>query len=421
MSNNNKDTMNTGIKVTARAIAFVKTYKRYFILGIAAIAFILIMFFAIGKGDKSASGNVDASGNPVFEVNKDKKIKALMKEYYDNYIEADIDGLKEIAKPISENEEGYIKIFAEYIDSYKFKEIYTQLCKKADGTIVVVELELNFTGCKTTDYGMDTFLVSADKDGNLLINNLYSQFNRRTYEYILDSTIEREINSFSQRKEFLALQKEIDEAHEKALLKDSALDEMVNTTINLAVSDYMTTIVLVQNQTPPDNDVVITDVDEPDDEPESEDKIVIDESIEVTEYAITTDSVNVRYGASKDKKSLGKAAAGAKVEILAIDPWGEWSYVQVNENLKGFIRNDFLITQDNEYTITGKDGYPEKDSKVALKETVNLMNSMKSYNKVISALQEGTQVTIIAVYQNGQVKVSVNGKTGYLPLSALDY
>ncbi|MBQ7076851.1 MAG: hypothetical protein IJM91_01790 [Lachnospiraceae bacterium] len=421
MSNNNKDTMNTGIKVTARAIALVKTYKRYFILGIAAIAFILIMFFAIGKGDKSASGNVDASGNPVFEVNKDKKIKALMKEYYDNYIEADIDGLKEIAKPISENEEGYIKIFAQYIDSYKIKEIYTQKCKKADGTIVVVELELNFTGCKTTDYGMDTFLVSADKDGNLLINNLYSQFNRRTYEYILDSTIEREINSFSQRKEFLALQKEIDEAHEKALLKDSALDEMVNTTINLAVSDYMTTIVLVQNQTPPDNDVVITDVDEPDDEPESEDKIVIDESIEVTEYAITTDSVNVRYGASKDKKSLGKAAAGAKVEILAIDPWGEWSYVQVNENLKGFIRNDFLITQDNEYTITGKDGYPEKDSKVALKETVNLMNSMKSYNKVISALQEGTQVTIIAVYQNGQVKVSVNGKTGYLPLSALDY
>ena len=78
MSNNNKDTMNTGIKVTARAIAFVKTYKRYFILGIAAIAFILIMFFAIGKGDKSASGNVDASGNPVFEVNKDKKIKKKM-------------------------------------------------------------------------------------------------------------------------------------------------------------------------------------------------------------------------------------------------------------------------------------------------------------------------------------------------------
>ena len=414
---------NTGNK----PLELLNKYKRYIIAAFALIAFALILFFAVGKGGfmigRSSSGNV-----AKFKENKNKDLEKLLTGYYEALANADMKALSSYAAPISENECGYIKLFAEYIKAYHINKIYTQEGIDENSCCVTVDIDIEFYDADTMAPGLDFFYVTGIETGRMYINNLYSQFNLRTGEYITEPQIDACINKFESRAEILELHEKIQKKYDKAILEDTELDVLINDTINNALSEWMNSIVLLQNEMPPA--VVIGDYsddddgegddtgdsDEPDEEP-----IVIDPELEVIEYAITTDEVNVRYGASTEKRAIGKAAAGAKVVVIAIDPWGEWSYVQVNDDLKGFIRNDFLITQDNEYSITGLQGYPDKDDKIPLAEDVDLMNSMKSYGKVITRLMSGTQVTVIMVYRNGFVKVSVNGKIGYIPVTSLNY
>lgn len=409
-----------------KAYEFIGKNKRYVIAAGALVCFVLILFFAVGKG--GLFGSNSSSGDAArFAENKNKDVEKLIRNYYDAYAKGDVKKLSSYAVPISPNEAEYIKLFGGYIKDYTIKKIYSQQGIDGNSCCVTVEIEIEFEGVTTKAPGLDFFYITGLQTGTLYINNLYSQFNLRTGEYVTESQIDKCINKFENRPEMKELQEKIQKKYEEAILKDEKLDILINETINTAVNEWMDSVVLLQNEMPPA--FVIGEVtddngegegeDEPD-EPE-EDPIVIDPELEIVEYAITTAEVNVRYGASTEKRAIGKVAEGAKVTVLAIDPWGEWSYVQVNDDLKGFIRNDFLITQDNEESITGLQGYPDKDDKIAVSEDVDLMNSMKSYGKVITRLMTGTQVTVIMVYRNGFAKVSVNGKIGYLPITSLSY
>jgi uncharacterized protein YgiM (DUF1202 family) len=409
-----------------KACEFIGKNKRYVIAAGALVCFVLILFFAVGKG--GLFGRNSSSGDAArFAENKNKDVEKLIRNYYDAYAKGDVKKLSSYAVPISPNEAEYIKLFGGYIKDYTIKKIYSQQGIDGNSCCVTVEIEIEFEGVTTKAPGLDFFYITGLQTGTLYINNLYSQFNLRTGEYVTESQIDKCINKFENRPEMKELQEKIQKKYEEAILKDEKLDILINETINTAVNEWMDSVVLLQNEMPPA--FVIGEVtddngegegeDEPD-EPE-EDPIVIDPELEIVEYAITTAEVNVRYGASTEKRAIGKVAEGAKVTVLAIDPWGEWSYVQVNDDLKGFIRNDFLITQDNEESITGLQGYPDKDDKIAVSEDVDLMNSMKSYGKVITRLMTGTQVTVIMVYRNGFAKVSVNGKIGYLPITSLSY
>ena len=415
-----------------KAYEFIEKNKRYVIAAGALICFVLILFFAVGKGGLFGRGS--SSGDAArFAENKNKDVEKLIRNYYDAYAKGDVKKLSSYAAPISPNEAEYIKLFGGYIKEYTIKKIYAQQGIDENSCCVTVEIEIEFEGVTTKAPGLDFFYITGLQTGTLYINNLYSQFNLRTGEYVTESQIDKCISKFENRPEMKELQEKIQKKYEEAILKDEKLDILINETINTAVNEWMETAVLLQNEMPPafvigegtddngdDNGEGEGEgEDEPD--PQEEEPIEIDPELEIIEYAITTAEVNVRYGASTEKRAIGKAAEGAKVIVLAIDPWGEWSYVQVNDDLKGFIRNDFLITQDNEESIAGLQGYPDKEDKVAVSEDVDLMNSMKSYGKVITRLMSGTQVTIINVYRNGFAKVTVNGKIGYLPITSLSY
>ncbi|MBR5788686.1 MAG: SH3 domain-containing protein [Lachnospiraceae bacterium] len=430
-SNNNFEKTNSTFnsdKNNNVILDMIRKYKRYAIALGAMICIVLILFFAVGKGGLLI-GRISSSGNAAtFAENKNKDIEKLIKGYYEAYADGNIKALSSYAVPISKNESDYIRLFADYIKSYKIIKIYTQQGIDENSCLASVEMEIEFNDTKTKAPGLDFFYITGVKTGNLYINNLYSQFNLRTSEYITEPQIDDCINKFENRREVIDLQEKVQKKYEEAIISDEELDVLVNSTISDAILEWMNSVVLLQNQVPPaviigdytddDND---GDGDDTGDDTSSEEPIVIDPELEVIEYAITTDDVNVRSGPSKEKKAVGKAVAGAKVTVLAIDVWGEWSYVQVNDDLKGFIRNDFLVTQDNDYTITGLQGYPEKDQLVAVSEEVILKNGMSGYPQDITKLQAGTQVTIIAVYRNGYAKVMANGRTGYLPIDKLSY
>ena len=413
-----------------KALEFANKNKRYVIAAGALCCFVLILFFAVGKGGLFI-GRKSSSGDALkFAENKNKDIDKLLDNYYKAYAAGDVDALASYAAPISDNECEYIELFSSYIKSYKIDKVYTQQGIDENSCLAMVEIDIEFEGVNTTAPGLDFFYITGIKTGNIYINNLYSQFNMGTHEYATEEQINKCINKFIMRKEVAELQERIEKRYSDAILKDEDLDFLVNSTMSVAINDLMGSLKLLQNQMPPA--VVIGDVtddntddntDDTGDDKEEPENIVIDPELEITEYAITTDEVNVRFGPSKDKKAIGKAAAGAKVIVIAVDPWGEWSYVQVNDDLKGFIRNDFLITQDNDEAITGLQGYPEKDAKaVIVNDDAELVTSMKDYNRsTITKLTAGTQVTVIAVYRNGFVKVMVNGKTGYILLTAISY
>ncbi len=415
-----------------KVVEFINTNKRYVIAAGALLCFVLILFFAVGKGGLFI-GKKSSSGDALkFVENKDKEITTLFENYYEAYAAGDVKALASYAAPISDNECEYIELFSSYIKAYKIDKIYTQQGIDENSCLAMVEIDIEFEGVKTTAPGLDCFYITGIRTGHLYINNLYSQFNLGTHEYVTEDQINTCIKKFVMRSEVAELQEKVDKRYEEAILKDEDLDFLINSTMSVAINDLMSSLKLLQNQMPPvvvigdstddDSGDDSDDAGEGEDEPEPE-EIVIDPELEITEYAITTDEVNVRFGASKDKKAIGKAAAGAKVIVIAVDPWGEWSYVQVNDDLKGFIRNDFLITQDNDEAITGLPGYPEKDAKATIvTDGAELVTSMKEYNRtIITKLTEGTQVTVITAYRNGFVKVMVNGKTGYILLTTITY
>ena len=112
---------------------------------------------------------------------------------------------------------------------------------------------------------------------------------------------------------------------------------------------------------------------------------------------------------------------GVKLKVISMSVWGDWTYVKTTSGKKGYVRNDFLKTCDNDYTVAGQEGYPEKKQKCELLKATNLMSKMTDTGKVISSLSKGTKVKVITCYVNGFSKVTCNGRTGYVLTENLEY
>lgn len=392
---------------------------------ILLIVFLIILVIAGGKikSQKKPSNGGSSSGNASeLTANGNKDILKLINNYYKAYAKGDSEKVSEYALPLSENEAAYIALFGEYVESYDVNNIYTVPGKDKNSYLVSVEMAIKFKDVDTLAPGLDFFYVTQVEDGTYYINNLYSQFNYRTNEYSYDEAIEKMISKYENREDVKEIQAQVQDAYDSALASDEQLETMVNVTIEEEVSNWMGTIVLAQNQTPPETVLTIADASgKTEEDPENEEEEENPEDIVVEEHAQTKEQVNLRAGASTTSESIRTLKGGQYVIVLAVDTWGEWSYVKVGKNTKGFIRNDFLTTCDTKYSCTGTEGYPEKDAKVTLADTTNLMNTMTDKGKVISQFNSGTSVTVIMSYLNGYTKVKVNGKTGYVQTSQLEY
>lgn len=429
--------------------AFLNKYKKqcYMALGVLLLAVVLIV--VIVNGGKNKKNDTEA-----IQRNAYPEVRTLIENYYKAAAKGSVKKVGAYATPISDNEKEYIKLFSKYVEKYSIQNIYTKQAVDSNSIMVSVEMSIKFKGVKTEAPGLDFFYVTGMDSKELYIVNLYSQFNARTKEYKTEKQVSKCISEYENLEEVRQLQEEVQTAYEKAVEKDEKLDVMVNRTIEDAVSDWMGTITLAQNQTPPESALysVASGKTEKEDETGKEDKSDKEEKsdkdekdqtkeddqketsedekkedefkeeatrpevqkVTVVEYVKTKEEVNLRKGASTSKDAVCMLNGNVKLKVLSINVWGEWTYVKTKSGKKGYVRNDFLKTVDNKYTATGKEGYPKKNHKYELAEKSNLLTKMKKSGKVISSLAEGTEIKVIASYVNGYSKVKTNGRTGYL-------
>lgn len=396
-------------------------YRKQLIVGAGVLLLVIVVAVIIGKVSGGKNDPDKLQKNAYKEVNK------LIENYYSAYADGKTQKIKEYATPVSDNEVSYIKLFSKYVDSYNVKNVYTLQGVDSNSCLVSVEMEMKFKDVKTTAPGLDFFYITGLESGELYIDNIYSQFNARTKEYVTEEQIDKSIEAYEAREEIKELQSTVQADYEKAIDKDEKLDVMVNSTIEKAVSEWIGTIELEQNQTPPQSvlgdgnkktddkkDDEKTDGKEDETKDETDKKPEVNKEIKVTEYVKTKEEVNLREGASTKKDSICMLKSGAKLKVVAMNVWGEWTLVKTSSGKKGYVRNDFLTTLDNKHTVAGQEGFPSKNKKYKLVKETNLLTKMKSSGKVISVLTKGTKVKVITAYENGYSKIKCNGRTGYV-------
>ena len=408
-------------------------YKRYFAAGAIFTAFVFMVIFGTGKEPFrgwNPAGNLE---DGVIAVNKEEAVSALVNNYYSAYAEGDRELLSQYAEPISKNEADYIALFSGFIESITVKNVYTYPGVKEGSYLVSVEMEYKFVGVETTAPGLDFFYVETGKEQKLYINNLYSQFNMQSHEYIrTNQEVLTAIYAYNSLQELKDIQMRVEKAYMEAIAQDDALNEMVTVTVSKAISDWMSSIEIVINQDPPQGNLGIQDAvtdDEQDGNQEANGNNNGEQNqppqqemldVEVVEKVVTIDNTNVRDAASKDGNLIRTVPAGTELEVVCIDDWGGWTCVKI-DGKNGYIRNDLIKTVETQHSVAGLPAYPKVDQIVLLISDQKAFVLMDDTATVIATLKLGTSVTVEMSYANGWSKVSWdNGMmVGYVPTAVL--
>ena len=252
--------------------------------------------------------------------------------------------------------------------------------------------------------------------------------NMQIKEYLTDERIMAAITAYEKRDEVKALQVAVQEDYAKAVEEDEQLSAMISTTVGRAVTEWMATITIVQDQIPPQGNLsahVSEDIEQEDGTPEEGDgtseeeqgQVILD--VAVTEQVQTKDKVNIRTAADTNSNVVTTVEAGTVLNVYGIDSWGGWTCVIVSEGVSGYIRNDFLTTIATEYSVAGQPYYPAVGQTVVLNQDQNVMTRMYSDVSVIANLKLGTSVTVEMSYANGWSKIAWDNMVGYVPTAVL--
>ncbi len=172
------------------------------------------------------------------EVSETDVITDLLTKYYVAYAKNDIETLETICYPISDAEKGYIKVIAKYAESYDDVKVYTKKGYEENSYFVSVVYDVKYKDVKTKAPGMDFYYVCTDDNGNLYINNAYSTFNTTMKEYEDDPNVTALILEFEKTDDVIKLQKQVQDAYDAAIKKDSDLKNLMNTTLPNAVTKW---------------------------------------------------------------------------------------------------------------------------------------------------------------------------------------
>ncbi|MCL2201378.1 MAG: SH3 domain-containing protein [Oscillospiraceae bacterium] len=143
----------------------------------------------------------------------------------------------------------------------------------------------------------------------------------------------------------------------------------------------------------------------------------------------TTYGVNMRSEAALDASVLRVVDAGAKVEVLTHNP-AAWSRVRVG-GTEGFIRSDFLTTtgvQAPQSSTASSNANANSSTPAASTASVNMNHPVTLWTTananvrssaspdadVVTMLDEGTAVSVVALNPSAWARVQVNGATGYI-------
>lgn len=377
---------------------FCSDNKKY--VGVAAVLLCLIILLAVvtANGKKDKKENTEATEQTQVSVedfqfeteytdDKKDEITQLLQNYYTAYVSADLDTLANIAYPMTDNEKSYIGVVSQYYETVSDITVYSKAGLENGSYFVSVENNIKFYGVDTVAPTLDFFYIATDDNGQLYINNVYSNFNRTYAEEELDSGIVSLISKYTSDSDFANLQESVQSKYDEAVNSDANLKEMLETTLTGAIKQWYTTV-RVDNSTQT-TEQSTEQTTEQSSEQQADDQAATDQSSQATdqnaqntadqnaqntqntdqaaqnttdqtaqnttdqaaqdtqpsEYAVqTTDVVNVRAIADPNGKLLGKLTEGVK--LTAYGTYGEWTKISYSgsENGVGFIKTELLKT-----------------------------------------------------------------------------
>ena len=405
-----------------KTIEFVKKNIRYFAAG-ALFAVLVLILATCTKPTNDANGVdeteavTDTTEEKEYQVNANQEINDLIKNYYDAYAAGDLDTLQKYAHPVSDNEKSFIKMFSDYVDEYQNIKCYTKQGLDSKSYLVSVYLEIKFKDVTTTAPGLDFFYVSTDDDGNLYIDNLYSQFNLLNQEQDLDSNVKALIDSFELESDVLALQTDVQQKYEAAIASDENLKTMIDSTIADAYNTWAQSVTTTETTTeaPAATETPTTTTPEattvtPEAITTTPEATTTTPAAPTTETVYTTDTVNIRAQGNESAAVVEKVAAGTALTRTGTTEDG-WSKLDYN-GTEAYVKNDYVSTTAPQ-TAAAPASVAE-GTQVTLSQTVNIRSSMSETADKVGTAFSGEKVTVVMSYAEGWTKVDWNGKSGYI-------
>lgn len=429
---NSKNTLN---KIDIKQmIDFIKKNVRYFTAGALFIALLVVLVFFTGNTPEEPEEAVNSTVimTETEEASKEvenEAVNELIKNYYAAYAEGNMDALLTMASPISENEQAYIALYSQYVEEYQNQIYYVKRGLDENSYVVNVYLEVKFTGVDTAAPGLDMFYVRTNDDGNLYIDNLYSQYNMRLNESALDTSVNALIKQYTNEEEFLTMIAEVQKKYEDAVAADENLATMANITIPEAISAWAATIAqqatevaegteTTEEQATEENNSEESNSEEKADDADKEAESA-DGAEEVAETVKALDKVNIREKADQDSERIGQAEKGDTFTRIGTE--GEWSIIEY-DGKKGYIKSEYLttdISSDNEEgEMVSVNGFPE-GTKIRLENTTNIRTAMDENSDKVGVAYPGETVTVVMSYAEGWTKVKWDDETGYVKTELL--
>ena len=402
--------------------------KRYFLAFVVLICIVLLLVFATDKPVENNDPMAGATDKYSSEISPE--LDALIRNYYKAYQSGDVDTIRTIANPLSDEEASYIQFYSQYLESFNDINIYTKRGLDASSLLVSVELNLKLKDIDTPAPGFDFFYVETDSEGKLFINNLYGSFNQLNSIYGCDAKVTTLIATFIQQQDVLEKQAAVKQSFDEKVAQDQKLADFVTTTLPNATvewnTNYKAAIAQAEAEAAAAEAARIA-------EEEAARQAELEAQEDANAYTgKVTSKVRVRSEASTDSTPVGSLDQGKEVKIYSlegdfykIDFAGSKKYVSkdyietagpvITEN--GAETTTETVTDDNQQT--DENNSPdlsglEAGSEITLNSTCNIRSKMDSDSSKVAVAYAGEKVKIVMNYAEGWTKVKYGNKEGYI-------
>ncbi len=407
-ANNNKKDDNMGFNVNVIKNICSK-YKKY----IATGAMLILLSVVISTSRAASNGTSKPDEGPAKTVSTDdeqkekaevdahEEVNALLEEYYQCYVSGDTDKLEKIAYPISDTEKSYVQLLSKYVEKYDNIKCYTKKGISDGEYVVMAASEMKFKDIETGAPDLACFYVRKNENGEVYIDNAYSQFNQTNNVEVenKDEAISALISEFiEQDEDMVALQRDIRSEYDKALEKDEQLQVMVTSTFQNAIADWVASFGPVEGE---------NEGDKKEEKPGSESS---GQTETRTAYAKTR--VNMREKRSTSSDIIQTLEAGTEVTIYGTSKDG-WFKVK-SKGKTGFVSKEYIVSDKSKVEKEDDTDTSAKTRTAYAKTKVNMREKRSTDSDIITTLKAGTKVTIYGTSKDGWFKVKSKGRTGYV-------
>lgn len=360
-------------------VTFCKENARYVSAGVLTVILVVVLAVTAANNGKSDSKKENtkqeqmADAQDEYAVNENKELNSLIEQYYGLYASGDVEGLAQIATPLSDMEKSYIQLMSGYVESYSNIDCYTKQGLEKNSYLVSATYDMKFNGVEGTVPGMESFYVRTNEDGKLYIDNLYSNFNSEMQETEVDADVEALIEKFKESEDVKALQADFQNRYTQAIAADANLQNAVNTVTD-GIKNWASNYVAQQQAA----------------EQAAAEQAAAEQAAAEQAAAEQAAAQQAAEQAAAEQAAAQQAAEQAAAEQAA----------QQQDN------NNGLNYLPEGTTLTANDAY-------------NIRVSMSETSDKVGTTAIGDPIKVVLSYQEGWTKVEWKDKTGYIKTELL--